>query len=238
MSNIDFINKIDISALKTGYGQPFSLITYDNYPLIIETGPIVLSHYAIPSLTNDNQKHNYYPDDSKRSFIKIQLTKDTDYLRKIMEDADNYFSSDKARKKMFNLKYKKYEYIPIIKISNNTKVKYPDSIKVNFLTSTDKSKVKTIVKKHDKIIEADTVTKIADHITKLSTVKFTIQFFKLWVSHTHYSVKLVINEMNIVNNYIRTNSLPIYDCITLKKVYSEYINDKNQIKNKKILFDI
>lgn len=250
--NIDFINKVHVSELKTDGNQAIAFIRYDDEHLVIETGEMCISYYGIPPLDKPGSKNTYHPTDSSRSYIKIALNSHTQQLQKIMEDADNFFGSDAFKSKQFGIKHQhKYEYLPIIKKPNNNdddenpNNNKPDYIKILFRTNPTKDKIFTVVKKNDIIMDADTVTKMTQYVKFRSNVKLTIHFFKLWANKQAnynakklYGIGLKMIEINVVNDNIKINPLSVYDCATLKKIYRQYMDEKNEVKNKKILIDI
>lgn len=115
-----------VSSLNKNGTQPMAFITY-NDPLLNSENKILMqsghikmtSGNPIPPLDKDNQNSKgYYPDDSKREFLKIPLDPNQDScieLRKHLEEADKWAGSEETRKKLFGSNWKKYVYTTCIK---------------------------------------------------------------------------------------------------------------------------
>lgn len=115
----------DVSELNKSGAQPMAFINYNDPVLqtknkiLVQSGHIKMTSGGIPPLDKDNpNQKGYYPNNSKREFIKIPLDPEQDAcieLRKHLEEADKWAGSEELRKKLFGNKYKKYVYTPCIK---------------------------------------------------------------------------------------------------------------------------
>ena len=123
-SDINFDN-IEVSELKKEGNQPLAYINYNDTKrnaqtkLLVQSGRIKLITHGIPPLDKEGSKNNYYPDDTKREFIKVPLDPEQPScveLRKHIEAADEWAGSNEMKKKLFGKKADKYQYQPCIKV--------------------------------------------------------------------------------------------------------------------------
>ena len=115
----------DVSELNKSGAQPMAFINYNDPNLqsknkiLVQSGRIKMTSGGIPPLDKDNPNaKGYYPNNSKREFIKIPLDPEQDAcieLRKHLEEADKWAGSEEMRKKLFGSGWKKYVYTPCIK---------------------------------------------------------------------------------------------------------------------------
>lgn len=121
-ADVNFTNSEVSSLNKTGK-QPLAYINYNDPKLNAETkllaqsDKIKLTTHGIPQLDKEGEEDGFYPDDSKREFIKIPLDDQEGALalRKHLEEADEHFGSEELRKQLFGKRAKEYEYQPCIK---------------------------------------------------------------------------------------------------------------------------
>ncbi|MEM0354192.1 MAG: hypothetical protein QXW79_01285 [Thermoplasmata archaeon] len=210
--DIDFSN-IEVSELNKEGTQPLSYISYNDpirnmrTRILVQTGRIKLTSHGIPPLDREDSKNHYYPDDSKREFIKIPLDPDQPAcveLKKFLEKVDSWAGSSEIRRRLFGKKEDKYEYQSCIKIplrrdddeSNDEKI---DNVK-NERTSVEYVKmkfnvvqqgkervnrtkiVKNIGGKQREQINANTITDIANEIRFLSEIRLIFYFSKIWAN--------------------------------------------------------
>jgi len=204
--------------------------------LFIQTGEtIMVAGRGIPSLTTEeaNPGKNFYPDDSKRDFIKLPLDPEQESCRemeKFFTDLDEKFSSDAFKEKMFGKKGKSAKYTPTIKIpqnfeeeedepkkksSSDDKLKQFKYIKAKFDMSFDKdfSKRKMLTKfmekKADGKIEPVTTIKTigdaSERIGYLSKVVAIIYVYKLWHNaKNEYGVGVKLHTFRYTTSARRT----------------------------------
>lgn len=214
------LKNIEVSEFDRSGKQPMAFINYNDsdrnasVKLIIQTDEIKITSHGIPKLDGPDSKNDFYPDDTKREFMKVPLDpeqKGCEKLRKFMERVDEHFGSDEFRKKLFGKRADRYQYMPTIKSppevddEDDKKKKsasgkdYPrmDYVKMKFnvtrehenltrLIKVEKQKNDDgeIVKKIRTSIEAKTITDIANEIRRGSEIKFLFSFSKLWANAT------------------------------------------------------
>ena len=125
-------SEVEVSELKEQGSQPLAYINYNDAlrkattKLLVQSDKIKLSSHGIPSLDKPGSQNKFYPDDSKREFIKIPLDPKQDTameLRAHLEAADEWAGSDEMRKKLFGKRANRYQYQQCIKTpqkQNNT----------------------------------------------------------------------------------------------------------------------
>lgn len=206
-------SNIEISELNREGTQPLSYINYNDpvrnmrTRILVQTGKIKLTSHGIPPLDREDSKNHYYPDDSKREFIKIPLDPDQPAcvdLKKFLEKVDSWAGSSEIRRRLFGKKEDKYEYQSCIKFplrrdddeSNDEKsdnVKNDRSaveyVKMKFnVVQQGKERVNRtkIVKNmgggQKEQINAITITDIANEIKFLSEVRLIFYFSKIWAN--------------------------------------------------------
>ena len=213
--DVDFSNA-QASELNKEGTQPLSYINYSDPVLnaetkiLVQSGKFKVTGHGIPNLTDETSKGgNFYPDDSKREFIKIPLDPEQPAcveLRKHFEEADEWAGSDEMRNQLFGKRADKYEYQPCVKTPEprdnddddkksslkKFKKEYPiySYIKMKFnMRQTGKERVNiTRLKKVDgktkNFVKAKTITDIANEIRFLSEVKIIFYYNKIWANKT------------------------------------------------------
>lgn len=113
-----------VSELNKEGSQPLAYINYENQTLnaktkiLVQSGKIKITSHGIPSLDKEGSKNNYYPDDSKREFIKVPLDPEQPACRELkahLEAADKWAGSEEMKKKLFGKRSSKYQYQSCIK---------------------------------------------------------------------------------------------------------------------------
>lgn len=117
-------DNIEVSELNKEASQPIAYINYNDVErnaktkILMQSGKIKITSHGIPALDKPDSKTNFYPDDSKREFIKVPL----DPLQpacveliKHLEKVDNWAGSEEMRKKLFGKRASKYQYQSCIK---------------------------------------------------------------------------------------------------------------------------
>ncbi|XWV26520.1 hypothetical protein QJ857_gp0547 [Tupanvirus soda lake] len=121
--DVDFSNA-EVSELNREGRQPLAYINYNDpvrnaqTKILVQTGKFKLTSHGIPQLDKEGTEDGYYPDDSKREFIKIPLDPDQPAcveLRKHIQAADEWAGSEELKKKLFGKRAKEYQYQPSIK---------------------------------------------------------------------------------------------------------------------------
>lgn len=115
----------EVSDLNKEGSQPLAYINYAdpdrkaNTKILVQSGKIKITSHGIPQLDKEGSNNNYYPDDSKREFIKIPLDPEQPpcvELRKHIEAAEEWAGSEEMRIKLFGKKKAdKYQFLPCIK---------------------------------------------------------------------------------------------------------------------------
>lgn len=212
-------NCVEVSELNKDGSQPLAYVNYLNpttqasTKLLMQSGKIKLTSHGIPSLDKKDSKTNFYPDDSKREFIKIPLDPGQAAcleLREHLEKADEWAGSDEMRKKLFGKRADKYQFQTSIKTpqkidknddeedEEDDKLKkgkdnkpakvYPviDYVKMKFnvVKGKNMTKLKKIEGNKKNLVKAETITEIASEITFLSEVKFIFYYNKIWANKT------------------------------------------------------
>ena len=210
---IDFANA-EVTEFNKDGTQFLAYINYrddklgENSKILVQSGLIKISSHGIPSLDKKGSKRTYYPDDSKREFIKIPLndTSACNDLRKHLEAADEWAGSDEMRKKLFGKRANKYQYMPCIKTPQINDDDDDDSegkdkgrdknrpvidfvkMKFNIILDGDnrinKTKLRKVDGKTKQIVVAETMKDVANEIRFLSDVKFIFFYGKIWANKT------------------------------------------------------
>ena len=205
-NEIDF-NNVQVSEPKKFGRQKSSFIFYNDPKLnsetriLVQTDKIKLINHPIPRLDPEGTANGFYPDDSKREFIKISLDneqKSCRKLRKNLEDIDAWANSLRIKKILFGNNYNDYIYQPCIKIpkKDDEKDKKPnapkfpqcDWVKMNFnIFNTEKEKIiKTVLRKTgvQKPIPVKEIQDIANEITLNTELRLVFQYSKIWIFGT------------------------------------------------------
>lgn len=122
--DVNFDN-VEVSELNKEGSQPIAYINYNDTKrgdaktkILMQSGKIKLTSHGIPALDKPDSKNKYYPDDSKREFIKIPLDPTQPAcvdLTKHLEKVDAWAGSEEMKKKLFGKRASKYQYQPCIK---------------------------------------------------------------------------------------------------------------------------
>jgi hypothetical protein len=134
-------------------GQRIAYPRYDSVdgPLLVQFPWLHIDCMGVPSVCE------FYPDDSKRDFIKIPLNQDIPEVKQLTEKLqalDQRLGSAAMREKLMGDKASKYEYQPIIRVqdevpqSKDSKYKrpsYPFYMKLKLDTTYPDYKIKTPV---------------------------------------------------------------------------------------------
>ena len=195
------LNFTDFEENQRSKGQKISYPRYSSesgaeIPLFIQFPWITLETYGVPKLGE------YYPDDSKRAFVKLPLdesVEETKQLIDLVKMIDEKLSSDEFKQKMFGAKASKYNYEPIFRLpqeEDETKkvekkyntVKHP-YMKLKIDTTFPDNQVKTIVfnsvlkdgrRTRSKIDDIRTVTDFANYVCWMSSIRPIVRPVKLW----------------------------------------------------------
>ncbi|QGR53836.1 hypothetical protein [Moumouvirus maliensis] len=227
--NVDFQNVLVSELEKKPKAQPLCYLNYKDdkhgeTKLLVQSDKIKITDHGIPGI-----HEQYYPDDSKREFIKIPLDESQESCRKLIEHfdkADQFFGSKNLRKKIFGNNCEQYQYQPIIRKpqeqNNDNKNKTNgenkpkcDFVKIKFnMAGSNESRVnrtklfqiKTGGEKEP--VKADTITEVANHIRFQSEIKFIFYYVKIWANSSKtqglnkylYGVGLKIMAIEFVPN--------------------------------------
>lgn len=175
-------------------GQRIAYPRYDgDKPLLIQMPWVMMDTMGVPSICE------YYPDDSKRDFVKIPLDQNVPEIKELTEKLmalDEHVGSTELREKLFGDKASKYEYQPIIRTQEEQETKkdakfkrphYPYYMKVKLDTTYPDYKIKTEVflseMKEDKRtrtkVDLSTIDEMAKQVW-LHKIRAVIQGVKLW----------------------------------------------------------
>lgn len=246
---IDF-NQTIISDLNNKFQQPTAFINNKyNDELKIELEPIKITYYGIPPLSKPRSKKMFIKSDDDRKYINIPLDPNQQscmQLKKILEDADNYYSSDAFKKKLFGpKKWQKYQYVPSIKYKNND-----ESEENNDLPPYCKIKCRVpyvIVKTNNDEINPDNMTEMTKYVKYKSTIGFTIKFTKIWANLCPtpgnniilYGLGIDVIEINTCTfNKLNYYYIPVHTKEKLVNAYKKYIEEKKESKKKYITIEI
>lgn len=215
-NQVDF-DKLEVSELNKDGAQPLAYINYrdDNLnastKVLVQTGNINITSHGIPSLDKPESKNNYYPDDSKREFMKIPLDPEQEAcneLKEFLQKADEWAGSSEMRKKLFGKRADKYQYLECVKTpqpmnndedsdddadkkkKNKTRKEYPiiDFVKMKFDVVQDgkgrlvRTKLKKVEGDKKKLIKAETMTEVANELNFHSRCKYIFYFNKIWAN--------------------------------------------------------
>jgi hypothetical protein len=154
---------------------------------------ITMDTMGIPSICE------YYPDDSKRDFVKVPLNQTDQEIKQFTElfqELDEYLGSQEMRDKIFGDKASKYEYQPIVRVLEEQEPKkdskykrpsYPFYMKFKLDTEYGTGKVKTKVflseMKDGKRVRTQAEVNTIDELSKqiwLSKIRPVVRISKLW----------------------------------------------------------
>jgi len=211
-------NDIEISKTMAFNGIYITNIYHDNR---IQSNDIKITSHGIP------KPHPvYFPDDTKRNFIKIPLDllqQSCVSLKHHLKKADDFFASDKTKKKILSFT-KKSQYVPIIKspVQIDTDEIVPkkcDYVKIKFPINGIKINVK------DETHRLNNIAEIENYIKFGSVINFTFRYACIWIANNKYGVILIMEQIHVVssNNFMKFYS-PIYDLNKLKQAYQKIIS--------------
>jgi hypothetical protein len=149
-------DKLSFTELEENQRSKGQRIAYPRYealdgPLLIQCPWFHIDCMGVPSVCE------YYPDDSKRDFIKVPLNQDIPEVKQLTETLqalDQRLGSNAMREKLLGDKASKYEYQPIIRAQDEAPQKkdskyprpsYPFYMKLKLDTTYPDYKVKTLV---------------------------------------------------------------------------------------------
>ena len=197
-TDLDFT---DFEENERSRGQLISYPRYSHQKLNKETALLIqldwtlLSLYGIPRANPD-----YYEDDKARSFIKYPIHgEEQQHTRERFEELDSVLGSDAFRKQHFGKQWKKYKYIPIVRVPENDdddEKQYPPYMKLKFEQSYPEGHITTqmYVSKLDKETGKRTRTRYLpdeknvslkqanELISYMSSIRPIIRLVKLWAS--------------------------------------------------------
>jgi hypothetical protein len=212
--DIDFDNA-EVSELNKEGRQPLAYINYNDpirnasTKILVQTGKIKITSHGIPQLDDEGVVDGYYPDDSKREFIKIPLDDQPACieLRKHIEAADEWAGSAAIKKKLFGKRADEYQFQPSIKTPKKSvndddkpktkkakgtteKKEYPiiDYVKMKFNVISqgkirvNKTKLKKVEGKTKTTINAVSIAEIANEVRFLSENRFVFYYNKIWAN--------------------------------------------------------
>lgn len=142
---------------------------------------------------------DYYPDDKSRSFIKYTKNDDggQDTTFSKMEELDKFLGSDEFKKANFGKTWKKYKYVPIVRVPENEdeeKEPYPPYMKLKLELSYPDSFIQTQMYKSEMVnnkrvrtrylpdVSEMTLSQAEEFITYQSKIRPIIRLVKLWAS--------------------------------------------------------
>ncbi|AGC01838.1 hypothetical protein H012_gp625 [Acanthamoeba polyphaga moumouvirus] len=227
--NVNFNNVLVSELERKPKAQPLCYLNYKDEKhgdtkLLVQSDKLKITDHGIPGI-----HEQYYPDDSKREFIKVPLDNGQDACRKLrkhFEEADQFFGSNKLRKKIFGNNADQYQYQPIIRTpqeQNNDEKKNKsgedkpkhDFVKLKFnMAGSGESRVNRTKlfqiksEKEKEPINADTITEVANHIRFQSEIKFIFYYVKIWANSSKtqglnkylYGVGLKVMAIEFVPN--------------------------------------
>ena len=192
-------DKLQFTELEENTRTKGQKIAYPRYGADDESTPsiqlpwILMDTMGIPSICE------YYPDDSKRDFVKIPLNQTDPELKKMTEqfqELDELLGSQEMREKVFGDKASKYEYQPIIraleeqepkKDSKYKRPSYPFYMKVKLDTVYGDGKLKSKVflseMKDGKRVRTSVEINSIDELSKqlwLNKIRPVVRMTKLW----------------------------------------------------------
>ena len=127
--DVNFANA-EVSELNKEGRQPLAYINNKDpvrnaeTKILVQTEKIKITSHGIPQLDKEDKDDGFYPDDSKREFIKVPLDPEQPAcvnLRKHLEGADAWAGSSAMRKKLFGKRADEYQYQPSIKTPQKPK---------------------------------------------------------------------------------------------------------------------
>ena len=209
MESINF-DKVAVTSLDKENSEFSGLITIDGDKLVIETGPIKLTSYGIPSL------NHYHPTDNDRKVLKMPLDNEQIQLKNFLGRADSFFGSSQFKVKLFGKEADQHEYYPLVRkpdlaehfgITADRTKPIPDYCKIHFATNIN-GDISTIVKEKGVDINAKTISDVEKLVQWLSTSIYKICFKKIWTSEysgkKRYGITLEMLEIDVLHKIQRT----------------------------------
>lgn len=191
----------DFEENERSRGQQISYPRYKHPILNKETALIVqlnwtlLDIYGIPRANPD-----YYEDNKARSFIKYPIHGEKQQnTRKNFEELDKMLSSDEFKKRNFGKQWKRYKYIPIVRVPENDdddEKQYPPYIKLKFEQSYPEGHITTQMYRSELNKETGKRTRTQylqdeetvsldqanELISYMSSIRPIVRLVKLWAS--------------------------------------------------------
>lgn len=195
------LNFTDFEENERSRGQLISYPRYSHPKLNKETALLVqldwtqLSLYGIPRANPD-----YYDDDKARSFIKYPIHgEEQQHTRERFEELDSVLGSDAFRKQHFGKQWKKYKYIPVVRVPENEddqERQYPPYMKLKFELSYPEGHIQTQMYRSELNKETGkrtrtqylpeesnvSLTQTNELIGYMSSIRPIIRLVKLWAS--------------------------------------------------------
>lgn len=205
------VNALDFTKLEENPRSKGQRIAYPRYQegeqekiLFIQLPWIELKQYGIPKISE------YYPDDSKRSFVKVPLDESIPEIKQLVDlikEFDKKLDSSEFRTKIFGPKASKYKYQSIFRLpqeeDEEEKKKAPPKkdygpklpyFRLKIDTSYPDNNVKTILfdsvlndgkRTRTKIENIKTIDDFSSHVCWLSKIRPVIRPVKLWAQPTN-----------------------------------------------------
>ena len=193
------LNFTELEENQRSKGQRIAYPRYDELdgPLLVQFPWFHIDCMGVPSVCE------YYPDDSKRDFVKIPLNQDIPEVKQLTETLqalDQRLGSAAMREKLMGDKANKYEYQPIIRVQDEQPQKkdskyprpsYPFYMKLKLDTTYPDYKVKTPVflsepkevngkqTRERTKVEINTIDEMAKQVW-LSKIRPIVRPVKLW----------------------------------------------------------
>ena len=193
------LNFTELEENQRSKGQRIAYPRYDELdgPLLVQFPWFHIDCMGVPSVCE------YYPDDSKRDFVKIPLNQDIPEVKQLTETLqalDQRLGSNAMREKLMGDKANKYEYQPIIRVQDEQPQKkdskyprpsYPFYMKLKLDTTYPDYKVKTPVflsepkevngkqTRERTKVEINTIDEMAKQVW-LSKIRPIVRPVKLW----------------------------------------------------------
>lgn len=207
------LDKIVIPKLNKDYSQPACYLSYQGSDQLckpfVQSGTINITQFGIPKLTDNTCKNNFFPDDSKREYIKVPIDPSQPAcveLKNFIQKLDDWASSVQIKTQIFGKYADKYLYSPALKApkiaddeddeEDETKKKpkptqpLMEFVKLKFGMNskggprTCKTVLWKVKKDQRTKVTAETITDVAQLITYRSDIRFVFSIEKIWANKT------------------------------------------------------
>lgn len=207
----DKLRITDLEANDRSNGQLIGYVKYEQegeeIHLNIQCPWFKIDEYGIPRI-----HEKYYPDDSKRGFVKVPMNSSIPEIKAFMDKMktiDDYLASDDFKEKQFGKKASKYDYNHIIRTTEdddgNEKTPY---MKLKFKTSYPDGEMMTVffnVDENDNTkekVEVKTVTDATEHLRFMCEFRPIIRAVKVWAQNAKtknpgYGIMFKIEKLQI-----------------------------------------